>query len=66
MAYAMPIVGPNRPCIKMRPSSIALGLRMPEYERRLVISAAKVAGVASINEIIINDSDELTMRPITD
>ena len=61
-----PIVGPNRPCIKMRPSSIALGLRMPEYERRLVISAAKVAGVASINEIIINDSDELTMRPITD
>jgi hypothetical protein len=39
---------------------------MPEYERRLVISAAKVAGIASINEIIINDSDELTMRPITD
>ena len=25
-----PIVGPNRPCIKMKPSSIALGLRMPE------------------------------------
>lgn len=56
-----PVMGPNRPCIKMRPSSIALGLRMTEYERRLVISAAKVAGIASINEIIIDDSDELTM-----
>ena len=61
-----PIVGPNRPCIKMKPSSIALGLRMPEYERRLVISAAKVAGIASINEIIIGDNDNLTMRPIAD
>ena len=61
-----PIVGPNRPCIKMKPSSIALGLRMPEYERRLVISAAKVAGIASINEIIIGDNDNLTMRPIAE
>lgn len=61
-----PIVGPNRPCIKMKPSKIALGLRMPEYERKLVISAAKVAGIASINEIIIDDSDNLTMRPIAE
>ena len=61
-----PIVGPNRPCIKMKPSSIALGLRMPEYERRLVISAAKVAGITSINEIIIGDNDNLTMRPIAE
>ena len=61
-----PIVSPNRPCIKMKPSSIALGLRMPEYERRLVISAAKVAGIASINEMVINDMDELQMRPLVD
>ena len=47
-------------------NSIALGLRMPEYERRFVISAAKVAGIASINEIIIGDNDNLTMRPIAD
>lgn len=61
-----PIVGPDRPCIKMKPTKIALGLRMPEYERRLVISAAKVAGITAINEIIIDDRNELTMRPITD
>ena len=47
-----PIVGPNRPCIKMRPSSIALGLRMPEYERRLVISAAKVASPLSMKLLL--------------
>ena len=39
---------------------------MPEYERRLVISAAKVAGIASINEMVINDMDELQMRPLVD
>ena len=32
---------------------------MPEYERRLVISAAKVAGIQEIHEMYINDSDEL-------
>lgn len=61
-----PVVGSVRPAIKMKPTSIALGLRMPEYERRLVISAAKVAGIASINEMVINDMDELQMRPVTD
>lgn len=60
-----PFVGPLRPVIDMKPTSIALGLRMPEYERRLVVSAAKVAGIESINEIYIDDMDELQMRPIT-
>lgn len=55
------IVGPNRPCST---NDITRGLRMPEYERRLVISAAKVAGITS-NEIIIDD-DNLTMRPVAD
>lgn len=61
-----PVVSPNRPSIKMKPSSVALGLRMPEYERRLVVSAAKVAGIKSINEMIIDDKNELQMKPITD
>lgn len=61
-----PVVSPNRLSIKMKPSSIALGLRMPEYERRLVVSAAKVAGIKSINEMIIDDRNELQMKPITD
>lgn len=59
-----PFVGPLRPVIDMKPTSIALGLRMPEYERRLVISAAKVAGIESINEMYIDDMDELRMRPV--
>ena len=37
---------------------------MPEYERQLVISASKVAGITSINEIVIDDMDELQMKPI--
>ena len=53
-----------RTFIKARPQKIILGLRMPEYERRLVISAAKVAGIQEIHEMYINDSDELDSRPI--
>lgn len=59
-----PFVGHLRPVIEMKPTSIAIGLRMPKYERRLVISAAKVAGIKSINEMYINDMDELQMRPV--
>ena len=59
-----PFVGKLRPVIEMKPTSIALGLRMPDSERRLVISAAKVAGIESINEMYIDDMDELKMRPV--
>lgn len=55
----------QRTFIKARPKKIILGLRMPEYERRLVISAAQVAGIQEIHEMYINDSDELDSRPIT-
>lgn len=54
-----PFVGPLRPVIDMKPTSIALGLRTPEYERRLVISAAKVAGISqSLGSGSIFDSKE--------
>lgn len=53
-----------RTFIKARPQKIILGLRMPEYERRLVISAAKVAGIQEIHEMYINDSDELDSRSL--
>ena len=49
----------NRPCIKMKPTCVVLGLRMPEYKKRLVISAAQVAGISEIKEMFINDFDEL-------
>ena len=54
----------ERPSIYMKPSCIALGLRMPEYKRRMVISAAQTAGISQIKEIYINDFDELGMRNI--
>ena len=53
-----------RTFIKARPQKIILGLRMPEYERRLVISAAKIAGIQEIHKMYINDSDELDSRSL--
>ena len=60
-----PSMSPNRTCIKMKPYKIILGLRMPEYARALVISAAKVAGISCIEELYINNSDRLDTRTIT-
>ncbi|MDE6992868.1 MAG: hypothetical protein K2P41_00355 [Lachnospiraceae bacterium] len=53
-----------RTFIKARPRKIILGLRMPEYERKLVISAAKIAGIQEIHKMYINDSDELDSRSL--
>ena len=60
-----PTMTPDRTCIKMKPNKVILGLRMPEYEKMLVISAAKVAGISHIEELYINDSDMLDTRAIT-
>ena len=59
-----PTMTPERTCIKMKPNKIILGLRMPEYERLMVISAAKVAGIGDIEELYINDSDQLDTKVI--
>ena len=58
-----PTMAPDRTCIKMRPQKVILGLRMPEYERLLVASAAKIAGINKIEELYIDDSDQLATRP---
>ena len=57
-----PSMMPNRTCIKMKPYKVILGLRMPEYERKLVIAAANVAGINKIEELYIDDSDQLLSR----
>lgn len=57
-----PTMAPARTCIKMRPQKVILGLRMPEYERLLVVSAAKIAGINKIEELYIDDSDQLATR----
>ena len=43
---------------------VILGMRMPEYERTLVISAAKCAGISTIEELYINDLDLLDSKVI--
>lgn len=59
-----PTMSPERTCVKMKPNKVILGLRMPKYERMLVISAAKVAGVNNIEELYINESDQLASRAV--
>lgn len=54
----------QRSCVKMKPCKIIVGLRTPQYERRLIVSAATIAGIQEIHELYINDSDKLDSRPI--
>lgn len=60
-----PTMSLDRTYIKMKPNKVILGLRMPEYEKLMVISAAKVAGISNIEELYINDSDLLDTKAIT-
>ncbi len=59
-----PAIFKQRSFIKMKPSKIIIGLRTPQYERKLITSAATIAGIQEIHELYINDSDELDDRPI--
>lgn len=58
-----PAVFDQRSCIKMKPSKIIIGLRTPKYERKLIVSAATIAGIKEIYELYIDDSDNLNSRP---
>lgn len=60
-----PAMFEQRSCVKMKPCKIIVGLRTPQYERRLIVSAATIAGIQEIHELYINDSDKLDSRPIT-
>mgnify|MGYP007025209453 CR=1 FL=1 len=44
----------QRSCVKMKPCKIIVGLRTPQYERRLIVSAATIAGIQEIHELYIN------------
>lgn len=54
----------QRSCVKMKPCKIIIGLRTPQYERRLIASAATIAGIQEIHELYINGLDSLDSRPI--
>ena len=45
----------ERSFVKMKPCKIIIGLRTTKYERKLIISAAKIAGIQEIHELYIND-----------
>lgn len=59
-----PAMHEQRSCIKMKPSKVIIGLRTPQYERRLIVSAARIAGIKEICELYINSLDRLGSRPI--
>lgn len=61
-----PAISEQRSCIKMKPSKIIIGFRTPQYERRLIVSAAEIAGIQEIHELYINDLDKLDSRPINE
>lgn len=59
-----PAISEQRSCVKMKPCKIIIGLRTPQYERRLIASAATIAGIQEIHELYIDDSDILASKPI--
>lgn len=59
-----PAMHEQRSCIKMKPCKVIIGLRTPEYESRLIVSAAKIAGIQEIHKVYINDSDKLDSKPV--
>lgn len=59
-----PLHPEERPAIGMKPTYVTIGMKMPEYERRLVISASEVAEVQGVYETYIDKDDHLAMRQI--
>lgn len=55
----------KRPCIKLKPKSVIIGLRTPAYKERLIVSAATVAGITDIRKVQINRNDELETVPFS-
>ncbi len=61
-----PAIFEQRSCIKMKPSKVIIGLRTPEYESRIIVSAAVNAGIREIHKLYINDLDELDSNPVSE
>ena len=59
-----PAMMEQRTPIKMKPSKVIIGMRTPEFESRLIVSAAVSAGIKEIHRLYINDSDELDSEPV--
>lgn len=55
----------KRECISWQPKSVTIGLRTPEYKKRLIISAAQTAGISEFYKMTINEHDEFVRVPLT-
>lgn len=55
----------QRGYFRWKPKSVTIGLKTPEYKKRLIISSAKVAGVTEFYEMYIDDNDNFKRRAIT-
>lgn len=53
-----------RPRIRLKPKSVLIGLRTPEYQKCLIISAARCAGIEEIYQVYINDNNLLDKKRI--
>ena len=56
----------NRPFIKLKPQSVLIGLRTPDYEKQLILSAARIAGIQEIYQVVINDDNLLGKQKISE
>jgi len=54
-----------KPCVLCKPNKIILGLRMSDDDKKGVLMATKIAGINSIEQMIINDNDEFVAKKIT-
>lgn len=53
------------PCVLCKPNKIILGLRMSDDDKKGVLMAIRIAGINSIEQMIINDNDEFVAKKIT-
>ena len=54
----------QREFIPWKPKSVTIGLRTPEYKKRLIISAAQTAGISEFYQMIINEHDKFVRVPL--
>ena len=62
----LPTLYTSRPRIKLKPKSVLIGLRTPEYQKRLIISAARIAEIQEIYQVVINDDNLLGKQRISE
>lgn len=55
----------KREFIIWKPKSVTIGLRTPEYMKKLIVSAAQIAGISEFYQMIIDEHDNFVRVPLT-